>query len=96
MPVKRLRLDRVGRLAMLAVLAALVYMYASAGVHVLSTWHESRRDRAAVSALEREHAALTRERQSLTAAGTLETQARQLGMMKSGEQPYVITGLPGD
>jgi len=79
---------------MLGVLAALVYMYASAGVHVLSTWHESRRDAATVAALEREHAALVRERRSLTAAGTLETEARQLGMMKSGEQPYVITGLP--
>jgi hypothetical protein len=34
------------------------------------------------------------QRETLTAAGTLETEARQLGMMRSGEQPYVVGGLP--
>jgi hypothetical protein len=96
MQVRNVRWDRVGRLAMLGVLAALVYMYASAGVHMLATWHEARHDSAAVAALEREHATLVRQRGSLTAAGTLETEARRLGMMKSGEQPYVISGLPGN
>lgn len=81
---------------MLCVLVALVYLYASAGVHMLETWRQSRRDRAAVAALEREHTALVREREALTASGTLETEARQLGMMKSGEQPYVVSGLPND
>ena len=38
--------------------------------------------------------ALVRQHEALTAPGTLETEARQLGMMKSGEQPYVISGLP--
>jgi hypothetical protein len=79
---------------MLCVLAALVYLYASGGVHMLSTWRQSRRDHAVVANMEREHTALVRQREALTAAGTLETEARQLGMMKSGEQPYVITGLP--
>jgi len=81
-------------MAMLCVLVALVYLYASAGVHMLSTWRQSRRDNAAVATLEREHHALVRQREALTAPGTLETEARQLGMMKSGEQPYVINGLP--
>jgi hypothetical protein len=90
----RVRWDRLGRMAMLCVLVALVYLYASAGVHMLSTWRQSRSDSAAVAGLEREHRALVRQRQELTAPGTLETEARQLGMMQSGEQPYVITGLP--
>ncbi len=81
---------------MLCVLAALVYLYASGGVHVLSTWRQSRRDAAVVASMQREHNALVRQRAALTAAGTLETEARQLGMMKSGEQPYVISGLPGN
>jgi hypothetical protein len=88
------RWDRLGRVAMLCVLVALVYLYASAGVHMLSTWHQSRRDSAAVAAMEHEHSALEHQRESLTGAGTLETEARQLGMMKNGEQPYVISGLP--
>jgi len=79
---------------MLCVLVALVYLYASAGVHMFSTWRQSHRDDAAVASMEREHRALVRQREALTGAGTLETEARQLGMMKSGEQPYVISGLP--
>jgi|SRR5271168_4812946 hypothetical protein len=91
----RVRWDRVGRIAMLCVLMALVYLYASAGVHMLSTWRQSHRDDAAVAAMEREHTLLVHQREALTAPGTLETEARQLGMMRSGEQPYVINGLPG-
>ncbi len=81
-------------MAMLCVLVALLYLYASAGVHMLSTWRQSRHDGAAVAAMELEHATLERQRAALTGAGTLETEARQLGMMKSGEQPYLISGLP--
>jgi uncharacterized membrane protein len=90
----RVRWDRLGRVAMLLVLVALVYLYLSAGVHMLSTWRQSRHDSAAVATMEREHSALVHQRAVLTGAGTLETEARQLGMMKSGEQPYVISGLP--
>jgi hypothetical protein len=94
MALARVRWDRLGRLAMLCVLVALVYLYASAGVHMLSTWRESRSDRSTVAALEVEHRRLMHQRETLTAAGTLETEARQLGMMRSGEQPYVVGGLP--
>jgi hypothetical protein len=94
MAVSRVRWDRVGRLAMLCVLVALVYLYVSAGVHTLSTWRQARHDSAAVAALEREHAALVHQHEALNAPGTLETEARQLGMMKRGEQQYVISGLP--
>jgi hypothetical protein len=90
----RVRWDRVGRVAMLCVLVALVYLYVSAGVHMLSTWHQSRRDGAVVATMEREHGMLVRRRAALTAPGTLETEARQLGMMKADEQPYVVSGLP--
>ncbi len=94
--IARVRWDRLGRLAMLGVLVVLVYLYASAGAHMLSTWQQSRHDSAAVQVLEREHRALVHQRETLTAPGTLETEARQLGMMKSDEQPYVISGLPGN
>lgn len=81
---------------MLCVLVALVYLYASAGVHMLDTWRQARRDRATVASLEREHTALVHQREALTASGTLETEARALGMMRSGEQPYVVSGLPNN
>ncbi|TMK25092.1 MAG: hypothetical protein E6G62_06255 [Actinobacteria bacterium] len=92
----RVRWDRVGRLAMLCVLGALLYLYLSAGVHMFSTWRQSSHDKAAVVALEHEHAALVRQHETLTKEATLEGEARQLGMMKKGEQPYVLSGLPSN
>ncbi|HEX4189276.1 MAG TPA: hypothetical protein VHY83_15405 [Solirubrobacteraceae bacterium] len=86
----------MGRLAMLCVLGALLYLYLSAGVHMFSTWRQSSHDRAAVVALKREHAALLSQHETLSKQATLEGAARQLGMMKKGEQPYVLSGLPAN
>jgi hypothetical protein len=91
-----MRWDRLGRMALLCVLGALVYLYVSAGVHLLSTWRQSRRDGAAVAAMEREHRQLARQHEALGTQGTLETEARRLGMMRKGEQPYVMSGLPNN
>jgi hypothetical protein len=93
-PVARVQWDRLGRLAMLCVLMALVYLYVSAGLHMLSTWRQSSHDSAAVASMEREHRLLVHQHEALSAPGTLEAEARQLGMMRKGEQPYVISGLP--
>ena len=65
-----MRWDRVGRVAMLCVLVALVYLYASAGLHMLSTWRQSRRDGAVVASMEREHRQLVRQHDALSAPGT--------------------------
>jgi hypothetical protein len=90
------RWDRLGRAAMLCVMAALVYLYLSAGIHMFSTWRQSHRDSAAVVSMEREHRALVRQHQTLSQPGTLEADARQLGMMRKNEQPYVVSGLPSN
>ncbi len=89
-----MRWDRVGAIAMLCVLGALLYLYANAGVSVLSAWKEARSDSAQVAALERQHLGLEAQRAALNAPGTLVQEARHLGMMRPGEQTYVITGLP--
>lgn len=92
----RVRWDRLGRAAMLCVMGALIYLYLSAGIHMFSTWRQSHRDTAAVVQLEQEHRRLEAQHEQLTKPGTLEADARQLGMMKKSEQPYVITGLPNN
>jgi len=92
----RVRWDRVGRLALLCVLVALVYLYVSAGFRMLSTWRQSRHDSAAVASMEHEHSRLLRQREALSGQAALEAQARKLGMMRKGEQPYVVTGLPSN
>jgi cell division protein FtsB len=90
----RVRWDRLGRIALLCVLAALLYLYLSAGLTLFSTWREARGDSSQLTALERQHDALEAQHASLTSPGTLVQEARRLGMVRPGEQAYVITGLP--
>jgi cell division protein FtsB len=83
-------------MAMLCVLGALLYLYLSAGISLFSTWKEARGDSAQVTALERQHIALEAQRAALRSPGTLVEEARRLGMMRPGEQTYVIHGLPSN
>ncbi len=94
-PVARIRWDRVGRVAMLCLLVALLYLYVSAGVRIYSTYRQARADRATVAALEHEHVALVHRHEALGRRNTVEGEARRLQMMKPGEQPYVLAGLSG-
>jgi len=81
---------------MLFVLAALLFLYLSAGIHMFSTWGQSRHDRATVVSMEREHDLLLRQHETLSRQGTVEGEARSLGMKKSGERQYILSGLPGN
>jgi len=81
---------------MLFVLAALLFLYLSAGIRMLSSWQQSRHDRATVTAMQREHAKLVREREALGRRGSTEMQARRLGMKKPNERQYVMPNLPAN
>ena len=67
--VARVRWDRLGRMAMLCVLVALLYLYLSAGIHMFSTWRQARHDSATVVSMEREHATLVRQHEALSRPG---------------------------
>jgi hypothetical protein len=92
----RVRWDRLGRIAMLAVMVAIVYLYLSAGVRLFSVWGESKRDDAQASVLERQHKTLQQQHALLSSPGTVQTQARRLDMIRQGEQAYIVSGLPGN
>lgn len=94
--IPRVRWDRLGRLAMLCVMVAIVYLYLSAGVRLFSVWSESKRDNAQAAMLERQHTALQQQHALLSSPGTVQTEARKLGMIRPGEQPYIVSGLPGN
>jgi cell division protein FtsL len=81
---------------MLCVLVVLAYLYLSAGVHLLSTWHQARGERAKVAAMQREHGMLQRQHEALGSSGAVEAQARKLGMMRHDERPYIVSNLPND
>lgn len=89
-----MRWDRVGRLALLLVLAVVVGLYVE---HALSWWsmhQESRRDAALVQQFQKSNAKLLAEQKSLQDPVTIERTARALGMIKPGERSYVVSGLP--
>jgi len=90
----RVRWDRLGRLAMLFVLAALVYLYLSAGLRTFSAWRQGRADKTRVAVMQHEHETLQRQRDVLGRRGTDEAMARRLGMAHSNELQYVVSGLP--
>jgi hypothetical protein len=81
---------------MLCVLVAIGYLYLSAALSLLSTWSESRHDSAQVVALERQHRTLVRQHAVLFSQSTLQAEARKLGMIRPGEQAYVVSGLPAN
>ena len=89
-----IRWDRVGRLALLVVLAVIVLFYAAPLQH----WFEQKRTAsehaAELQRLEAENARLERRAHALTRPDAIEREARRLGMVERGERPYVIENLP--
>ena len=90
----RIRWDRVGRVGLLVVLVVVAALYVKQGLSLLSTHSQATQQQAIVHRLARENARLEAERASLNDPATIERDARQLGMVRPGERPYVVTGLP--
>jgi cell division protein FtsL len=92
----RVRWDRLGRIAMLFVLLALVFLYMDTGMRMFSTWRQSQHTSARVTAMEREHRQLLLEHKRLSSQANLEDQAKALGMQRPDEQTYIVGNLPND
>ena len=83
-------------MALLLLLLLVVALYVEPARALFSTWRESHAKQAQLHALEQEHQALLQESRALRQPLTIATEARQLGMVKPGEIPYVVRDLPGD
>ena len=90
----RIRWDRVGRFALLFVLAIILVLYVNPLRTWWSTWHESKARQAEIGALRQENAALRARRDELRDPRALELEARERGMVGQGERAYVVRGLP--
>ncbi len=88
------RWDRAGRLLLLLVLVGIVSLYVGPLHSYWSTRHEAQAKRNAVQRLQDENARLRERRTALRAKGTMEKEARKLGMVRPGERPYSVSGLP--
>lgn len=92
--VLRVRWDRVGRIALLVVLAVVAGLYIQQGFRLFTVRSQDKQQQRIVQQLSKANAALLREQKSLNDPATIEREARVLGMVRPGERPYVMTGLP--
>ena len=93
-PLRRVRWDRVGRVGLLVVLGVVAGLYVQQALAYLSVRSQARQQQAIVQQLHRQNAALNAQQRSLKNPATVQREARALGMVRMGEHPYVITGLP--
>jgi cell division protein FtsB len=93
---RAIRWDRVGRVALLVVLLGVVALYVGPSITFLHTYREAQARRGEVSALQAENKRLRARRTALKNPRTLEREARRLGLVKPGERPFIVKGLPGD
>jgi cell division protein FtsB len=82
--------ERVGRLALLGVLFVIVLLYIPPVTHWVQQSQTAAREQAQVRSLTKERARLQSQVREMTGPGSLERQARRLGMVKPGERPYII------
>lgn len=69
-------------------------LYLQHTVEYFTTRSTADAQQAIVHQLARQNASLRAERSALQQPATIERYARALGMVKAGERPYVILGLP--
>ena len=91
----RLRWERLGRIGLLVVIAAVIGLYAEHTVSYLSTHAQASAAKATLDTLAAQHHALVARRNALHDPTTIVRDARGLGMVRPGEQPYAIIGHSG-
>lgn len=94
-PAAGVRWDRLGRVALLLVVAGVLGLYIGPLHSLWTTWHQARAAQAQNTALLGQNRLLRTRRAALAQPATIEREARSLGMVHPGERPYVISGLPG-
>jgi cell division protein FtsB len=76
------------------VLCVVAGVYVQQALAYLAVRSQADQQRAIVRQLSRANAGLRAEQQSLGDPSTIAADARALGMVRVGEHPYEVTGLP--
>lgn len=90
----RVNWERLGRIALVVVLFAVLASYLNPVVNFVQTWHDARTGKEHLVELQRENAALKQRSRALSDPAVLVREARKQGMVRPGEQAYVIGDLP--
>jgi len=91
---RRVRWDRVGRVSLLAVFGVVAVLYVQQALSLLSVHNAAEHQLDVIARLRWENWWLAKEQSTLQDPTTIERRARVLGMVRPGEHPYVILGLP--
>ena len=89
-----MRWERVGRVALLVVLAVVIGLYAEHAISFFTARSAANRQNAIVAGLKHQNAYFEQRQRSLNDLSSILVQARKLGMVRPGEQPYAIIGQP--
>jgi cell division protein FtsB len=89
-----IRWDRLARLSLLVVLAAVLVSYMGPATEYLRAWKLAKDTGAELQALERDNERLRDRARRLRDLETVELEARKAGMARPGERVYLIEGLP--
>jgi len=81
---------------MLFALVVLLYLAISPVRSLIADLHLNAERRAQVVLLQQKAAQLADEERALMLPSTRETEARNLGLVRAGEHPYVVSGLPNN
>jgi cell division protein FtsB len=91
----RINWDRVGRIALTLVLAAVLYSYLNPAIDFVKTYTATTAAKAKLHELQDESTKLHRRVQSADDPIVVDREARGQGMVAEGETPVVIRGLSG-
>jgi cell division protein FtsB len=91
----RVNWDRVGRIALTLVLAAVLYSYLNPAIDFVKTYTATTAAKAQLHELQHENTKLHRRVQSADDPLVVNREARDQGMVAEGETPVVIRGLSG-
>ena len=91
----RISWDRVGRIALTLVLAAVLFSYLNPVVNFVHTYRGTTAAKAQLRELQGENTRFHHQVQSADDPGVLERQARRQGMIAPGERAYAVRGLRG-
>jgi cell division protein FtsB len=81
---------RVGRVALLFTLFVIVLLYIRPVTHWLQQRSTAAHSQADLRDLRQEHDRLAARLHQLSGTGSIEREARKMGMVRRGERPYVV------
>jgi cell division protein FtsB len=91
----RIKWDRVGRVALTLVLAAVLYSYLNPSIDFVKTYTGTTAAKAKLHELQRENRQLHNRIQTSGDPIVVEREARAQGMVAEGDTPAVVSGLGG-